>query len=259
MTVERLKQLKIELGYSNSKLSEASGVPLGTVNKILSGETKNPRYETIKALENALTKDRYIYKEREESFSQSKVQENTLPYFTINDYYALNDDKRHELIDGVLYDMAAPSIAHQRIVSELMWQINSFIRENRGKCEPLLAPKDVKLDKDDRTMVQPDLIIVCNPDMIKRWGVEGAPDFVLEVVSPSSISRDYIKKACKYQEAGVREYWIVDPIKSRLLVYYFEESSSPYIQGLEGQFGVKIYNDELLIDLEKVKNFAELK
>ena len=63
MTVERLKQLKIELGYSNSKLSEASGVPLGTVNKILSGETKNPRYETIKALENELTKDRYIYKE----------------------------------------------------------------------------------------------------------------------------------------------------------------------------------------------------
>lgn len=259
MTVEELKQIKIELGYSNAKLSEASGVPLGTVNKILSGETKNPRYETIKAIENALIKDRCVYPEKEESFSQSMVHENILPYFTIDDYYALNDDKRHELIDGVLYDKSAPSIAHQRIVSELTWQINSFIRENSGKCEPLFAPIDVKLDNDDRTMVQPDLIIVCNPDMIKSWGIEGAPDFVLEVVSPSSISRDYIKKACKYQEAGVREYWIVDPIKSRLLVYYFEESSSPYIQELEGQFGVKIYNDELLINLEKIKDFRELK
>ena len=133
-------------------------------------------------------------------------------HYTYADYAQWDDDTRCELIDGVPYAMAAPSIAHQRICSELHGQLWQFLK---GKpCEVFAAPVDVCLnaagDEDD-IVVQPDILIVCDKSKLDGKSVNGAPDMVIEILSPSTASRDCIIKHQKYMKAGVREYWIVDP------------------------------------------------
>ena len=120
---------------------------------------------------------------------------------------------------------------------------------------PLISPVDVQLDEDDKTMVQPDVVVVCDRAKVKKRVVFGAPDFVLEVVSPSSIIKDYIKKAAKYEAAGVREYWIIDPIKRRVCTYDFIEGSAPGIYPLSGKVPVAIFDQELEIDLDEYQEF----
>lgn len=94
--------------------------------------------------------------------------------------------------------------------------------ERGGSCRPLIAPMDTQLDCDEKTMVQPDVAILCRNDKIKKWGIYGAPDFVLEVISPSTRRKDYTKKLSKYMTAGVREYWILDPCQQKLIVYFLK-------------------------------------
>lgn len=101
-------------------------------------------------------------------------------------------------------------------------QIANFIMERGGSCRPLIAPMDTQLDCDEKTMVQPDVAILCRNDKIKKWGIYGAPDFVLEVISPSTRRKDYTKKLSKYMTAGVREYWILDPCQQKLIVYFLK-------------------------------------
>jgi Uma2 family endonuclease len=134
-------------------------------------------------------------------------------YLTYADYVKLDDDIRYELIDGVLYNMAAPTVHHQEIVLEVAGQLREFLK---GKsCKVYISPIDVRLnyDKDDDAAVQPDIIVVCNRSKIdpKGHSINGAPDMVVEVLSPSSAYRDRLLKSKKYLQAGVREYWIVDP------------------------------------------------
>lgn len=173
--------------------------------------------------------------------------------YTITDYYNLPEEKHVELLDGVFYNKAAPSIIHQRIIGDLYNQISNYIREKGGDCIPMISPVDVQLDQDEYTMVQPDLMIVCDPEKIADTRVEGVPDFVLEVVSPSSGAKDYVKKVAKYMAAGVREYWIIDPVKKRVMVYDFENDGVPYIQGLEGTLGIRIYEDDLQISFDEIE------
>ncbi len=141
--------------------------------------------------------------------------------YTIADYFTIPDEIRVELIDGAIYDMAAPDFEHQKIVGEIYRQIANYILENNVQCEAGISPIDVRLDCDDRTMVQPDLLILFDHEKIQNGKVFGAPDFVLEVISPSTKRKDYFKKLEKYENAGVREYWILDPYKKQLLVFFF--------------------------------------
>ncbi len=146
---------------------------------------------------------------------------------TYADYLRWSDDQRWEIIDGVAYLMApAPSFDHQTIAFEIGFQVRAALE---GKpCRVLLAPLDVRLPKpgqDDRstdTVVQPDLVVVCDPAKIDHKGIRGAPDWVVEVMSPGTAGHDQIVKRRAYEQAGVREYWMVHPTDRVLIIYRLE-------------------------------------
>ena len=250
MTVEEMKKRKQEKGYTYAQISELSGVPLGTVQKIFSGETTSPRYDTLRALEELFLEKPMV---AEESAYSVRGQGS----YTLEDYYALPDERRVELIDGCFYDMASPTFLHQKIAGEIYRQLANYIMDTGGDCQPLLSPVDIQLDCDDRTMVQPDVAVLCNDDKVRRWGVCGAPDFVLEIISPSSRKNDYTKKLAKYEAAGVREYWILDSYQRRLLVYYFEDEQFPFICGLDKPVPVNIYRGALEIQFSHILQWIE--
>ena len=134
-----------------------------------------------------------------------------------------HDGVRAELIDDELWDLASPSRKHQKIVSALTTRFNNFIEAHQGSCEVYPAPFAVNLFADESTFVEPDISVVCDSSKLSDRGCEGAPDLVVEVVSPSNPGMDYISKLNLYHEAGVREYWICDPQRERALVYTFAE------------------------------------
>lgn len=252
MTIQEMKRRRQEKGYTYAQLAEKSGIPLGTLQKIFQGETDSPRYSTIQALEKVLGDDMpHCVCEPGFEYNAQRLEKRQ-GEFTIEDYRALPEDQRVELIDGVFYDMAAPSTFHQILAGELYRQISNYILDKNGKCTPFISPVDVQLDNDQRTMVQPDVIIVCNRDQIIRRNIVGAPDFVLEVVSPGSKRKDYVLKLHKYQEAGVREYWLVDPEQKVVLVYFFESEVFPVIYSLGGRIPVNLYGGELELELDRM-------
>lgn len=160
---------------------------------------------------------------------------------------------RAELIDGELYNMAPPNREHQEIVSGLIWRLCDYIQCKGGPCKAYVSPFAVNLNADDSTYVEPDVLVVCNPAKLSDMGCEGAPDFVVEVVSPSSVRMDYVKKLNLYFEAGVREYWIVDPDKAMTTVYHFgEDHFAPIIYPFNVAVPVGIYQGELKVNLAEL-------
>ena len=143
-------------------------------------------------------------------------------HYTIEDIYNLKEGERAELIDGVIYDMAPPKRLHQKLVMELSATILSYIRSKDGNCEVYPAPFAVFLNNDDRNYVEPDVSVICDKNKLDDRGCNGAPDWIIEVVSQSSKQMDYFIKLFKYRSVGVREYWIVDPEKKNVRVYNFE-------------------------------------
>lgn len=252
MTLSEMKQRKQELGYTYAKISDLSGVPLGTVQKIFSGETSCPRYDTLLALERVLRKSHMVM----EPVPYTAEARHLGPH-TLADYYALPDEQRVELIDGVFYDMSAPTTIHQLIAGDIHRQIANYIYDRNGSCTPLISPVDVQLDCDDKTMVQPDVVIVCDKGKVIRRCVYGAPDFVLEVVSTTTRRKDCTKKLAKYTEAGVREYWILDPYQKKLLIYDSESEVSPRILGLDEPVPVGIYKGELVIQMKRIREWVD--
>lgn len=150
--------------------------------------------------------------------------------YTTEDIYALPDGQRAELIDGRIYDMAPPSFRHQKILMELSAAIHRHIKSHGGSCEVLPAPFAVFLNKDDLNYVEPDISVVCDKSKLDDKGCNGAPDWVIEIVSPSTSHIDYGIKLFKYRSAGVREYWVVNPCKRTVIVYDLEkdEQSNQY-------------------------------
>lgn len=147
--------------------------------------------------------------------------------YTIEDIYALPEGQRAELIDGQIYDIALPNMIHQRIVTRLSSIIDTHIRQKNDLCEVFVAPFAVFLNADNKNYVEPDISIICDKNKLDEYGCNGAPDWVIEIVSPSSRRMDYITKSALYSDAGVKEYWIVDPKKETTLVYHFEEDVAP--------------------------------
>ena len=149
--------------------------------------------------------------------------------YTIDDIYALPDGERAELIDGQIFYMAPPSTRHQRILSFLHLEIGNYIRSKGGTCEVFPAPFAVFLYEDDSKYLEPDISVVCDKNRLDEHGCKGAPDWIIEIVSPSSRAMDYYTKLSLYREAGVSEYWIVDPLKQIILVYNMQQAAAPAI------------------------------
>ena len=267
MTLEEMKNKKTELGLTNEMISQSSGIPLSTIQKIMSGATKAPRRITLEAIETVLLteeqkkemsvarsvsgktgfsyeqpKERSAYAVREAMPNYNTLHnlEGNKPYaainkssshapqtqaekkngeYTLDDYYALPDERRVELIDGVFYDMAAPAVIHQKILGELFVLFRECADAHEGECEVFVAPCDVRLDCDNKTMVQPDIFLICHPYDLGAKALDGAPDLTLEILSPATRAKDMLLKLHKYQNAGVKEYWIVDPDHDTVLVY----------------------------------------
>lgn len=159
--------------------------------------------------------------------------------YTIDDIYSLPEGERAELIDGQIFYMAPPSTNHQRLVNYLSTEINLFIRQNNGECEVFPAPFAVFLNENDRNYVEPDISVICDKNKISDKGCHGAPDWIVEIVSPGSKQMDYYKKLFKYRTAGVREYWVVDPDRELVTVYNFErDTMEEYPFGEEVPVGI---------------------
>ncbi|MEY8284025.1 Uma2 family endonuclease [Lachnospiraceae bacterium 50-23] len=172
--------------------------------------------------------------------------------YTIDDIYALPDGERAELIDGKIYYMAPPNTRHQALVMDLSYQIKDYIRHNNGECSVFPAPFAVFLNENDKNYVEPDISIICDKNKITDKGCNGAPDWVIEIVSPSSKAIDYFTKLFKYRTAGVREYWIVDPAQEMIMVYRFEQETMEQYSfgedvavGIFERFSVKVDNQEI--------------
>ena len=200
----------------------------------------------------------------EESAGVYRVEKRDVPSekkqgeYTLDDYYALPDERRVELIDGVIYDMSAPAIIHQKILGELFILFRECMDRHEGNCEVYLSPCDVRLDRDNRTMVQPDLLVVCEEYDIGAKAFDGAPDLTLEILSPSTRSKDMLLKLYKYANAGVREYWIVDPDQQTVLVYDLgHENYYPEKYSFEDRIPILISGSECSIDFSRIMRRIE--
>ena len=178
-------------------------------------------------------------------------------YHTEEEYYALPDERRVELIDGIFYDMASPNVRHQDILMELSSIIRLHIKAKGGPCKVFPAPLDVKLFPDeDGNIVEPDIIVVCDPSKIKTNRIEGAPDWLIEIVSPGNPEHDYWRKLNLYQDAGVKEYWIVDPQKRTVTVHLLQKNKyQTTIYSFRDKVTPAIYED-LTIDFAQIEGFV---
>lgn len=250
MTIEEMNQIREELHLTYQDICFDSGVPISTVQKILGGITKNPRIETMRKLEETLRRKKYLHDSQRNTIAGAQNRSNGTEFYreetrpagmlretpsiygiggntarrdahvwTAAEREALPPERRTELIDGVLYDMASPRLSHQRVIMDIYNQFYECMKLHPSECQVYMSPADVCLDRDEYTMLVPDLFIVCARDKLTEKNVQGAPDFVMEVLSPSTSASDKFIKLRKYCEAGVREYWIVD-IKQRIVTVY---------------------------------------
>lgn len=164
-------------------------------------------------------------------------------FYTIDDIYTLPDGKRAEIIDGEMYMMAPPSRIHQKLVQELSRVIGNYIFDHQGLCEVYPAPFAVFLNKDNKNYVEPDISVICDKNKLTDKGCNGAPDWVIEIVSPSSQSMDYLTKLFKYRSVGVREYWVVNPMKKTVLTYLFEKKGDSNQYVFSDRINSQIYED----------------
>ncbi|MDR0219859.1 MAG: Uma2 family endonuclease [Lachnospiraceae bacterium] len=174
-----------------------------------------------------------------------------IEYYTIEDIYNLPEGVRAELIEGKLYYMATPALRHQRLLMTLSAEIYNYIKAKKGPCEVLPSAFAVFLFNDDETYLEPDITVVCDPAKLDEKGCHGAPDLVIEIISPSSASHDSIRKYALYKEAGVREFWLVDPQNNIVTVCNFTgKDYEPTRYGFADPIPVGIFED-LAIDLSE--------
>lgn len=168
-----------------------------------------------------------------------QAADETAKKFTYGDYLGWPEEERWELIEGIPYNLTpAPSTIHQIIVGELFRQISTFLLDR--DCLPFIAPFDVRLpeaeEADDEiiTVVQPDIAVICDPAKLDKRGCRGAPDVIIEVLSPATAAKDQIQKVALYEKHGVPEYWTVHPTDRLITVRRL---------GSEGRYGTPFFHE----------------
>ncbi|MCR5595287.1 MAG: Uma2 family endonuclease [Lachnospiraceae bacterium] len=296
MNISDLKKRKKELKLTTAELAYLAELPVSTVSKIMTGETRTPSYVTIEKIDKALTKEemririeaykkaieKYLSDHPDEDFDESvfetyyrRINDLTdapIPYavkkkattdnnlrsgsnLALNPSTPLNseilhdigEDRSIELLDGHLIINEAPGVRHQLIVQNTGKIIDKYISDHGGKCMVFNVGINVCLGNNNDTVLIPDIAVVCNPDLLDEYGIHGAPDWVIEVVSKSTKHRDYNAKMHKYMSCGVREYWIVDPEKEKVTVYIEGEPMLAYVYGFDDLIPVYIYDSDLKI------------
>ena len=301
MTIEEMRQRKKALHLTNQELAGMAGLPVSTVAKVLSGVTENPRRDTIEALESVLFRadypgnghsgirypdhtygnssfireTGYVYgstvKKQEEgtSFRENEAEASAYSegrqsrrrHFTIADYEALPEERRAELIDGRLYDLAAPTGIHQQIVMRIWKALDNCIEEHGMSCTVQAAPFDVQAWPDEDTIVQPDVMVFCtDPSMALKARATTAPDFICEVLSPSTAFRDRHLKLYKYRIAGVKEVWLVSVRDRKVEVYRFVDGcDDPDLYIFSDKVPVRISEGRCEVDFEAISKRLMLK
>ena len=179
--------------------------------------------------------------------------------YTYRDYLEWPDGERWELIEGTAYNMTpAPSRSHQKISVALVKEIYQYLEGK--KCEVYHAPFDIRLPEGDeeegeiRTVVQPDIVVICDLSKLDEKGCKGSPDLVMEILSPSTASKDYITKLNLYEKNQVSEYWIIHPIDKIVMVYRLSENGKygrPEVYSEADHVKVGIF-DDLVVDLKGI-------
>jgi len=267
MKLEEMKEIKKEKGLTNEQIAEWSDLPVSTVAKIFSGETKHPRFETMQALEKMFSNPKlpsysgptYDY-DQSNPPGQLKDAEPERYYrvfddgsYTADDLDRLRGDKAMgELLDGVFLTIASPSAAHQLVQMKLSAKLDSYVESKGGDCLVFTAPLDVYLEKNDRTVLQPDILVICNRNLIQNGDIWGAPDLVIEIISPSTRDRDMTYKYAKYRLFGVREYWVVDPKNERIIVHDFSDEDMIHIHDFQDKIPVGIWDGDCIIDFAPI-------
>ncbi|MGB9840933.1 Uma2 family endonuclease [Thermovenabulum sp.] len=179
--------------------------------------------------------------------------------YTYADYIKWPENQRIELIDGKVYLMTSPSRIHQKTLGKIFYQFANYLKDK--SCEVYMAPFDVRFpdkneenEKDIKNVVQPDMIVVCDEAKLDEKGCKGAPDLVVEIVSPSTAQKDKLHKFNLYEKHGVKEYWIVEPENKILNVFTLQENKRygrPDIYSQDDKVKVSIFED-LMIDLKDI-------
>lgn len=177
-------------------------------------------------------------------FGDKRVTEEILAQF--------GEDRNVELIDGHIIVNEAPGMDHQMVVQNLGYVIHDFIRANKGKCVLYSVGVNVRLDEDDYTVVIPDIVVLCDKSRMNRKCIIGAPDWVIEVTSPSTRDNDYDLKMHKYMHAGVREYWVIDLEREKIVTFIEGQPMETHIYGFEDEVPVYIYEAKLKIKLTDI-------
>lgn len=242
---EEIKRIRESTGLNRRAFCERYNIPYRTVTEWERDGRRAPDY--VVRLLDYYVRMHNLWKERLGYMDLSSNADKTL-----EDYLALPDDERVEMIDGVFYDMAAPTSHHQMIAGEIYASLRYHIKVNKGSCVPFIAPVDVQIDCDDKTIVKPDVMVICDRKKITKPRIVGAPDFVAEVLSLSNWYHDTVRKLLKYKNAGVREYWIVMPENRKVLVYFFEKSPDPVEYSFVDEIPVGIWDGKYTVDFKEI-------
>ena len=294
MDIKSLKERKKALKLTTADLAYLAGLPVSTVSKIMTGETKNPSFATIERIDSVLYQEEldvrlnayiralqeYVQNTPYEEVDQDKFEaeyrkknnlsDDPIPFavpkdskafienalapkrdmrVSYKDIMKFEEKRPIELLFGTVIYNEGPTYQHQLVVQNVGRILDNYIYNNRGKCKMFNVGVNVFLCEDEYTLLCPDIVINCEESLVTELGINGAPDFVAEVTSPSTRGRDYKDKMYAYLRYGVREYWIIDLQKERVITYINGEPLMTYIYSFDDEIPVHIYGGKLKIKL----------
>ena len=240
MTIEEMRAEIDRRRYSYKQLERFTAIPAATIRRLINGQTKKPRMDVMFSLSAVLRPS-----SRDDTI---KRQEN----YDLEDYLSFSEDDRMEMIDGILYELPGPDEGHQFVLGAIFHSLYGQIHDHGNVCFPFMAPLGVQLDKDDKTVVQPDIFLAGNSSFFKEGRYQGAPELVVEIISRETVQKDFQIKYMKYKLAGVKEYWIVDASRRRVITWVFKEETASGIYCYDEQVPVMAFKGAFAVDFPRI-------